>query len=301
MNNIHSWIKAARLRTLPLSLSCIFMGCFLAAYNQTFNRTVAILAVLTTLFLQILSNFANDYGDSEKGTDNEHRIGPKRTVQAGEITPKAMQAGIMIMAALASISGLFLVLTGIHGMNQIKVTLFLILGLAAIIAALKYTVGDKPYGYMGLGDFFVFLFFGLTGVSGTYFLHAQTVNADIWLMASSIGLFSIGVLNLNNMRDIENDRNSGKHTIPVRLGNRKAKLYHTALILSGMICGLIYLILNYQSPVQLLFILSFPFFIIQLVQICKTEEPRMLDPYLKKLSLSTLLYTLLFGIGFLLS
>lgn len=301
MSKISSWIKAARLRTLPLSLSCIFMGCILAAYNHLFSTTVSVLAVATTLFLQILSNFANDYGDSEKGTDNEFRVGPKRAIQSGEITAQQMRIAIYIMAALSSVSGLFLVITGIRSINSIGVIIFLILGLTAIIAALKYTVGNKPYGYIGLGDFFVFLFFGLTGVLGTYYLNTQTLHADTFLMAASVGFFSIGVLNLNNMRDIENDRSSGKHTIPVRIGINKAKKYHIVLILAGLICGIIYLILNYTSPIQLLFLLTVPLFAIQLLRVSKIKDPQQLDPFLKKQSLTTLLYTILFGIGFLLS
>lgn len=259
------------------------------------------LALVTALFLQVLSNFANDYGDSEKGTDNQHRVGPKRTVQSGEVTSQEMKAAMAVMGILALISGLILVFVGTKGIAVWKTILFILLGLGCIAAAVKYTVGDKAYGYRGLGDLFVFLFFGLTGVVGTYFLSTQQVFWGAWLLGGAVGCFSVGVLNLNNMRDIVNDRASGKMTIPVRLGFNRAKLYHLGLIAGGFLLALIHTLSYFQSFWMLIPYLSLFLYIKDLKQIVGTKEPALLDPYLKKLSISTLIFVILYSTGLLLS
>lgn len=297
MASLKSWIKAARLRTLPLAMSGILMGAAVAYLHKGFNSTVTILAIVTALFIQIFSNFANDYGDSQKGTDNQHRVGPKRTVQSGEITLKQMKTGMIVLIILSLTSGIWLVFEGTKGLHLGTFLLFLTFGIMALIAAFKYTAGKNPYGYAGFGDLAVFLFFGILPVAGTYFLNCHQLSADVLLPAISIGLFSSGVLNLNNMRDIENDRNSGKNTVVVKLGSSKAKIYHSILIYSGMMAILFYTGMNSKSVYQWIFLLAFPFFMRDLIAINKITLPKKYDPFLKKLSITTLLFTLLFGAG----
>jgi len=301
MASLKSWIKAARLRTLPLAVSGILMGAALAGLDEGFSMKVTILAVVTALFIQIFSNFANDYGDFQKGTDNDKRVGPKRTVQGGEITPAQMRIGMIVLALLSLASGIWLVAEGTKGLSLSVFGIYIALGVLALIAAFKYTAGSNPYGYAGLGDLAVFLFFGLLPVVGTYFLNTHQINWLIFLPAISIGLFSTGVLNLNNMRDISNDRNSGKNTIVVRMGSAYAKIYHSILILIGMLAAVIFTALNSTSTYQWIFLLSFPLFLSDLIQIGKISVARKFDPFLKKLSLATLLFTVLFGLGIILS
>ena len=301
MASVKSWIKAARLRTLPLAMSGILMGAFLSYFDGGFQPKITVLAIVTALFIQIFSNFANDYGDSQKGTDNQHRVGPKRTVQSGEISLKEMKVGMVVLIGLSLATGIWLIAEGTKGLDPTTFLLFLGFGIVALVAAYRYTGGSNPYGYAGFGDIAVFLFFGLLPVVGTYFLNTHMINPEIFLPAVSIGLFSTGVLNLNNMRDIENDRNSGKKTVVVRMGSAKSRLYHTSLIILGWLSAVLFVALRFQSIYQLLFLLSIPLFIRDLVKISQIQEPRQLDPFLKKLSIATLLFTLLFGIGIILA
>jgi len=301
MASLNSWIKAARLRTLPLAISGILMGAALSYFDKGFNLKVSLLAAVTALFIQIFSNFANDYGDSQKGTDNQHRVGPKRTVQSGEISPKQMRSGMIVLIIFSLATGIWLVAEGTKGLDLTLFFLFLAFGIVALIAAYRYTAGSNPYGYAGLGDLAVFLFFGILPVVGTYFLNVHQLNPEIFLPAVSIGLFSTGVLNLNNMRDIENDRNSGKNTMIVRMGSRKGKIYHNLLVLGGMLTSVIFTFVQGKSTFQWLFLLAFPFFVHDLIQINKIIKPKQFDPFLKKLSLTTLLFTVLFGLGIVLS
>jgi len=297
--NLKPWIQAFRLRTLPLALSSVALGCFIAYFDGGFNWKVCVLAVITTLLLQILSNLANDYGDSKHSVDSENRVGPERTVQSGLIKPKEMKKVVILFMVLSFISGLWLIYEGTKGISILTVLIFLILGLGAIAAAVKYTIGENPYGYSGFGDLFVFLFFGLTGVIGTYFLNTHSFKWELLLPASALGFLSAGVLNLNNMRDRENDRNSGKNTLVVKMGIGKAKWYHLFLLAGSVICGLTYMLLNYHSPFQMLFLLTIPFLWINVVVVFKNTIPEELDPYLKKLAITSLLFSLAFGIGLL--
>jgi len=301
MASVKSWIKAARLRTLPLAMSGILMGAALSYFDGGFQAKITVLAIVTALFIQIFSNFANDYGDSQKGTDNKHRVGPKRTIQSGEISLKEMKVGMVVLIALSLSTGIWLIAEGTKGLDPTTFLLFLGFGIVALVAAYRYTGGSNPYGYAGFGDIAVFLFFGLLPVVGTYFLNIHMINPVIFLPAISIGLFSTGVLNLNNMRDIENDRNSGKKTVVVRMGSDKSRLYHTSLIILGWLSVLLFVALRFQSIYQILFLLSVPLFIRDLIKINQIHEPRQLDPFLKKLSIATLLFTLLFGIGIILA
>lgn len=298
---IKTWVEAFRLRTLPLSFSVIFMGSFIAAYEHSFRWQVFTLALTTTLFLQILSNLANDYGDTENGADSSERIGPARAVQSGAISPTAMKKAIVLFALLALGSGLVLIFTALNDTNPFYIGGFFVLGLGAIAAAIKYTAGSNPYGYKGLGDIFVLVFFGWVGVMGSYFLYAHQYNPLILFPATTMGLFSAGVLNMNNMRDHISDQQAGKITMVVRMGYTNAKIYQTLLISIAFACAIIYTLMQYRSPWQWLFLLTLPLFAKHIVTVLKNHEPQLLDKQLKIVALSTLLFCLLFGAGLLLS
>ncbi|GAB3173893.1 1,4-dihydroxy-2-naphthoate polyprenyltransferase [Telluribacter humicola] len=292
-----SWIEAARPRTLPLALSCILMGSFLAAAHGQLNWPVALLSALTTIFLQVLSNFANDYGDAVNGKDTDLREGPRRAVHAGHITAQSMLRAIILFSLLSLLSGLSLLYIALQGAPANTFWVFLGMGLACIAAAITYTAGKRPYGYVGLGDLSVLIFFGWVGVLGSYYLHTLVWNWDLFLPATSCGLFAVAVLNINNIRDIESDRATGKNSIPVRLGRERAVRYHWAILTLGMGCILLYTLLNYTHFTQLLFLLSFPLFIRNGLAVSRLRRASELDPYLKQMALSTLLFVVLFGIG----
>jgi len=294
------WIQAFRLKTLPLALSNTIIGSCLAASDDGFRWSVFGLAALTTVLLQIMSNMANDYGDFVNGKDTAERIGPKRMVQSGEITPKIMLRGIIIIGIMCVMSGLALILIGTAGMDITNLLIFGVLGLAAIAAAIKYTVGKNPYGYRGLGDIFVFIFFGLVGVIGTYFLHTQSFRWDILLPASAIGFLSTGVLNMNNMRDYEADKNAGKTTIVVAMGVKKAAYYHLFLVGGAVLFAIIYTLLNYHSAWQWLFVLSFPILFLNLKKVFTYKSALELYPELPRLSMASLVFAVTFGIGLIL-
>ncbi len=296
MASVRDWVVAARLRTLPLAFSCILMGAFLALRENVLRWDILLLALSTTLFLRILSNLANDYGDSVSGVDHVEREGPARTVQTGSISLKMMKRGIAVCSVLSFASGITLILLAFPG-NWSTILLFVLIGFAAIAAAINYTVGRNPYGYQGFGDLFVFIFFGIVGVGGSYFLQIGELDASILLPASSLGLFSVGVLNVNNVRDIESDRKAGKRSIPVRIGRKNALRYHVLLIGLGWIsCGA-YTLFNSSSPYELLYFLTLPLFIIHLRKVTIAQRPSEIDPYLKQLAISTMIFVLIFGLG----
>jgi len=293
----NKWINAARLRTLPLSVSGIIIAGFLAMASDCFDPTIFFLALLTTIGFQILSNFANDYGDGLKGTDNDQRIGPKRMIQTGAISPAEMKKVMWITIGITLSIATALIYFSFKDSNLEYALLFFALGIASIVAAIKYTVGKNAYGYAGFGDVFVFLFFGLLSVCGAYFLFAKELPFDIFLPAFSVGLLSVGVLNLNNMRDIASDKLSGKNTLVVKIGSEFAKYYHLYLLFSAFLFALAYNALNPRSYFQFLFILAFIPIFIHAKRIWVNKSPKDLDPELKKLALSTFLFAVLFGIG----
>ncbi|MBT4282253.1 MAG: 1,4-dihydroxy-2-naphthoate polyprenyltransferase [Candidatus Marinimicrobia bacterium] len=291
----NKWINAFRLRTLPLAFSCIIMGSGLAMADNQFNLIVFILALVTTLFLQILSNLANDYGDFVKGTDNEDRVGPYRTMQSGLITKNEMIKAMWVIALFCSIFGVWLIYEGTIGLELKKAGLFAILGLTAMGAAVKYTMGKNPYGYAGFGDVFVFLFFGWLGVIGSYFLHTHTLNWYLLLPASAIGFFTTAVLNINNMRDHEEDAKTGKNTLVVRMGIVWAKKYHFLLNFMGILFMIIYTIPDIKSI--WLFLFGFVLFIKPARELLKNKDHNSFDPYLKKQAIATFLFTIIFVVG----
>lgn len=289
------WIKAFRLRTLPLSLACVGMGGITAAFLGNFSWSIMMLTILTTIFLQVLSNLANDYGDFVNGADHENRLGPVRSVQSGEIAPTSMKAAIGILILLSLLSGVVLLFISLE--VNVYFLLFFILGMASIAAAIYYTMGSKPYGYAGLGDLSVFLFFGILAVGGTYYLHNLRIQPEIILPAISCGFFSVGVLNINNIRDIESDKSAGKRSIPVRIGKKKATFYQWFLILGGFITCLIFIAIHYISPLQFLFLITLPLFLKNTLALSRRNKSELIDPLLKKLAISTLLFVIMFGIG----
>ena len=297
MRKVKSWISAFRLRTLPLSLSSILMGSIISYSQENFTLSIALLAITTTVFLQVLSNLANDYGDSKKGTDNNNRVGPERAVQSGAISLDEMKNGIITTSILSLLSGTALIYIGLKDYSITYIFSFFVLGIASIAAAIKYTVGKNPYGYAGLGDLFVFLFFGITGVIGTYFLHTHNFELIIILPATTIGLLSASVLNMNNMRDIKNDAENNKKTLVVKMGIKKSKTYHTMLILGAIASFTTFLILKESSYIFFICLTPLPVFMLNLKKVWSFKDNRDLDPELKKLALSTFLLTVLFGIS----
>lgn len=295
MSKTVAWIKAFRLRTLPLSLSGIIVGSSIALDQGHWNTTIFVLALLTTLFFQILSNLANDLGDSLKGADNEYRVGPMRSVQSGLISVFEMKMAVVIFVLLSLSTAIPLIIVGVEGLPKSILYLYIGLAVAAIIAAITYTMGKKAYGYSGLGDLFVFIFFGCVSVLGVYTLYAKSFDFNAILMALTIGVLSAAVLNLNNMRDQINDANVGKRTLVVKIGFRAAKLYHTGLIISAFVSLIIYSLVT--STVFLISLLPFSLLFIHLTKVWRTTTPKELDPELKKVALSTFLIALLFLIA----
>jgi 1,4-dihydroxy-2-naphthoate octaprenyltransferase len=273
------------------------MAGFLAASIHKFDLSIFLLCCLTTIFLQVLSNLANDYGDSIHGADHAERKGPSRAVQSGAISLAHMRNAVVLFSLLSLVSGIGLLLLS-FGSNWKSIFFFLGLGLLSILAAIGYTVGKKPYGYIGLGDISVLIFFGLVGVMGSFYLFVHQISWQEVLPALSCGLFSIAVLNVNNIRDIDSDRMAGKYSIPVRIGKKKATMYHWMLLSGGLLSAIFYTILNYQSAWQYLFLLAAPLLIRNGMAIHKKSSAE-LDPFLKQMAISTLLFVLLFGIGLL--
>ncbi|WP_217532722.1 1,4-dihydroxy-2-naphthoate polyprenyltransferase [Vibrio metschnikovii] len=244
-NSLRIWVDAARPKTLPLALVSILTGSVLAFSVGSWSWPVTGLALLTATLLQILSNLANDYGDALKGTDNEQRLGPMRAIQSGAVSLAYMKQAMIINVLLTIVSGLALVFYALDSAQSIAA--FLALGVLAILAAIAYTVGNKPYGYVGLGDVSVFIFFGLLGVSGSYFLHTGQIEWRLLLPSLGCGLLAVSVLNINNMRDIENDALCGKRTVVVRLGQQRAKIYHLLLLVGALCAFASYLLLQDRS------------------------------------------------------
>ncbi len=296
MSQANEWLHAIRLRTLPLALASIGLGSFLAAFEGKFKWYVFLLGGLTTVFLQILSNLANDLGDSNHGADHGEREGPARAVQSGSISPKSMRRAIFLFIILSFSSGLALLFVGLSSLST-EFVILLIVGLLAIGASLNYTMGRNPYGYAGFGDLFVILFFGFVGVMGTYFLHTGKFEIQALLPALSCGLLSTAVLNVNNIRDIVSDEKAGKMSIPVRIGRNNAVIYHWFLIVAAIAASFVYVLLNYHSLLQFLFLISTPLLIFNGLKVSSIKDSKKLDPFLKQMAISTLLFIITFGIG----
>jgi len=296
MTDFRVWVKAARLRTLPLAFASIILGTALAAADGEFDGLTFFLALLTTLFYQVLSNYANDYGDGVKGTD-DNRIGEQRAIASGLISAAAMKKAVILFSILSFLSGTILSFWATRDGNIFIAYLFTALGVLAIIAAIKYTVGKKAYGYSGFGDLFVLVFFGWVGVGGSYFLQTLVWSFDVLLPASSLGFLAMAVLNLNNMRDIESDRQAGKNTLALKLGLAKAKVYHTLLLILAFDFAFVYNRLNPGSFWQNLYFISIPFLVLNLLKVRKANEAKDFEPLLKQMALTTLLFAITYGLG----
>jgi 1,4-dihydroxy-2-naphthoate octaprenyltransferase len=291
------WIEAARVRTLPLSVSGIIVGSFYAMSQGMFNWNIVTFALLTTLGLQILSNFANDYGDGVKGTDNKDRVGPMRAIQSGMITPNAMKKAIGLTAVITLTFAVLLIYFAFKESYLLYSLFFLMLGILAIASAIRYTVGKGAYGYRGFGDLFVFIFFGMVSTFGVYFMFSKSIDWLLLLPATAIGFLSVGVLNLNNMRDEESDRKAGKNTIVVKMGGENAKKYHFSLVISAMVLVLLFAYLNNFHFDQYIFVVAFFPLISHLKTVYKNKNPKLLDPELKKLAISTFILSILLSLS----
>lgn len=297
---IKAWLNAARLRTLPLSVSGIIVGSGLAAVLGKWDGRIFALAVLTTIGFQVISNLANDLGDSQKGTDNENRVGPKRTIQAGLISQKDMKRGIYITTFIAILSAISLIYISAENLSSQALFIYLVLAGLCVLAAITYTVGKNAYGYRGLGDLMVFIFFGLVSVMGVFQLYGLGFEWLVLFPSVTIGLWSTAVLNLNNLRDIENDRKSKKNTLIVQLGFKKGKIYHAFLIIGGALTwwSTVYL-LAITTDNLFLFLALIPsvLLFIHLKKVFLTSVPASLDPELKKVALLTFFSAVLFALA----
>jgi 1,4-dihydroxy-2-naphthoate polyprenyltransferase len=296
-NKITIWFLAFRLRTLPLALANAVMGSFLALDDGSFKWEIFVLTVVTITLLQIVSNLANDYGDAVSGADRPDRVGPVRVTATGMVTRNEMKRMVIFFIILSMIVGSCLVFLGLRDASWKQIILFFILGASAIAAAVMYTVGKKPYGYRGLGDIFVFIFFGLVGVIGTYYLQTNRLDIHVIVPAAIIGLMSTAVLNSNNLRDINEDSESGKRTLAVQHGLAFARKYHLLLIGSAWLLTFLFTLREFHSWWQLLYLISLPVFIRNCWKIYHYKESSELNIELRNLSLGTLLFALSFGIG----
>ena len=288
--SISPWIKAARLRTLPLALAGTVSGNLLAYLNNNSGDNISfILCVLTAVFLQILSNYANDYGDFKNGADTDERT--DRMLASGKITISAMRFMIVILIVICLSLGVSLLVYSIDTFNT-SFFVLLSLGIAGIMAAYFYTAGKKPYGYNGFGDLSVFLFFGLLSVLGSYYLQTQTLDLDALFLSLSIGFLSVGVLNINNIRDIETDRQKNKWTIPAKIGKSKALIYHLVLLCLAFV----FILSSVASQLNLLLFIYFVafslFILIHYSQLSNCKTRNDYNAQLKKLSLGTFVFSI---------
>lgn len=300
MQKTKSFVGAMRLRTLPLSLSGIIAGSGVAYHNGFWDATIFALALSTTVLFQILSNFANDLGDSVKGTDNSNRIGPTRSVQSGVISKSEMKFAVILTAILSLASAGALIYVGAQGMTMEIVWFYIGLAILCIIAAITYTVGKKAYGYHGMGDIMVFIFFGLVSVLGVYSLFAKSFLIENVSLAIFIGLMSAAVLNLNNMRDYKNDADSGKNTIVVKMGPNNAKFYHALLVFIGLISLAIFLN-SFKKPELFLCLAPALILLFHLRKVMRTTQAKDFDPELKKVALTTFAVSIFVFVGLILT
>jgi len=296
---VKAWLESLRLRTLPLAFASIVMGSALASLQGVFHPLTALLALLTAGLLQILSNLANDYGDAEKGSDTPDRIGPLRGMQKGLITAPQMKQAIMLTVVLTVLSGIALIAVACQKPSDVLG--FLILGLLSIGAAITYTVGTRPYGYMGLGDISVLIFFGWISVAGTFYLQAGHFDWVVMLPATATGLLATAVLNINNLRDIDTDSANGKNTLAVRLGPQNARRYHAVIISAAVICLALFALLYLHSWSGWLFVLAIPMLVKHVSQVMRELNPEGIRPLLENMVKAALLTNVLFAVGLLLN
>ena len=291
-------IKSMRLRTLPLSLAGVIFGVMLAADKTDVSPWTAALIFLTTVCLQILSNLSNEFGDTLSGTDSADRQGPKYALGSGDMTIGDIKKLILMFIGLCVISGLAMIQVSFGSLFKTESICLEALGAAAIVGAMKYTLGKNPYGYRGLGDVFVFIFFGLVSVLGGYYVAARELPPLIMLLpASAIGCFSVGVLNVNNIRDMKTDA-VNRVTVAIKLGMKGARIYQTILVTLGWALILVFCAVYDFAPGHYIFIITLPLYIKHLQGVW-TRSERALDPMLPMLVISTFFLSILAGAGFL--
>lgn len=293
MSIVKTWLEAFRLRTLPLSFALVLTGSAIALQNDCFSTTIFALELTTTLFLQILSNLSNDYGDTVHGVDNAQRKGPTRAVQSGAISPAAMRRAILVFSLLSLVAGISLLVVSLPTIGMYGLATLFVIGLLCIAAAITYTCGKHAYGYVGFGDLSVFIFFGIVGVCGCFYLHSGTLLPQSFLLASAIGLLSVGVLNMNNIRDMESDLVAGKRSIPIIIGRKCAKIYHSIVIVSAITIISIYIAI-WGSSIQSISLLATTPLIINAIRTHTNDTHSFFDSQLKIISISTFLFSTLF-------
>ena len=289
------WFSTARPKTLPLALASIIIGSALAYWAGKFDLITTLLAFITTILLQVLSNFANDYGDHVKGSDTAERIGPLRAIQHGAITGEQLKIAVIVLSVLSFISGAALSFYAYEGIEDLLV--FLGLGVISIVAAITYTVGKKAYGYLGLGDLFVLIFFGFVAVIGVFYLQAHSLPLMIFIPAFGCGLLSVAVLNINNLRDINQDRKAGKNTLIVRIGSKNGRIYHAILLALSVVSYLIFAILNFEHWYNYFFLLAVPLLVKHGLFVYRHQDPIELRPILGQMAGLALITNLLFSLG----
>lgn len=299
LSRTQAWLESLRPKTLPLAFAAIITGTTLAWWQGFFDPLVAILALTTAGLLQILSNLANDYGDAVKGSDKPDRIGPLRGMQRGAISLAQMKRALILTIALSCISGLLLLLAATQTLADFMG--FVALGVLSIIAAITYTIGKRPYGYMGLGDVSVLVFFGWLSVIGSWYLQTHMLMPAVILPATACGLLATAVLNINNLRDIESDRQNGKITLVVRLGAVNARRYHACLLAGALLCLALFNLLSLQNVWGWLFLLAAPLLFKQARYVLRERDPRAMPPMLERTVKGALLTNLLFVVGIFLS
>lgn len=286
------WILAARPKTLWAGICPVIIGTVLAAGNGFFHWQSALAALAAALLIQIGTNFANDYFDFMKGADTKDRLGPVRATQAGLISPQAMKTAFIVTFVFAFLIGLYLIIRG--GWPIVMI------GLCSILCGILYTGGPFPLGYNGLGDLFVFVFFGPVAVGGTYYVQALSLSNDVLVASLAPGLFSTAILAVNNLRDMEEDRKTGKRTLAVRFGQRFARREYLFCVLFGSFIPLFIYATSQIRPWSMLTVLVF----IAALPVIRTvyfAEGRILNTALARTGLLLLLYTLLFSVGWLIS
>lgn len=293
------WFSTARPKTLPLALASIIIGSALAHWAGSFDLITTALAFITTTLLQVLSNFANDYGDHVKGADTKERIGPLRAIQQGAITGRQLRNAVIVLSALSFIAGVTLTVYAYQSIQDLVV--FIGLGVISIIAAITYTIGKKAYGYLGLGDLFVLIFFGFVAVIGVFYLQAHTVLPLIFIPAFGCGLLSVAVLNINNLRDINQDRQAGKNTLIVRIGSRNGRIYHALLLALAVASYLIFALSEFHHWYSFVFLLAVPLLVKHGLFVYRHQDPAELRPILGQMAGLALITNLLFSLGIILN
>jgi 1,4-dihydroxy-2-naphthoate octaprenyltransferase len=285
---LQTWLLASRPKTLPAAAAPVIVGSALAYTDGGFSFGPAFACLLAAILLQIGSNLANDVFDYEKGADQGERHGPLRVTQEGLLTPAQVKRGMLLVFGISALLGLYL--TWVGGW------LILVLGVCAILSAVAYTGGPFPLGYHGLGDLFVFIFFGLAAVAGTYYVQTLTVTASVWWMAIVMGLLTVSILVVNNLRDIENDRQVGKHTLAVRFGASGARMEYVLCISGSYSIPVALWVMGKLPWLSLLIFLTIPA-ALRLIRAIFNDAGPALNKTLAGTGRLELLYSLCFALG----